>query len=142
VLQHLLSYHLSIYHHSRCCNQPINQSSRVANTIILTFGTMVSNIIVARTVCRSLTRGTVSASNVLPVRTFSSAPNSSISRKKKNSGYTFDEPMHPNYSIDSVKPPKYWEKPEGELHHVNESFLLCNQTRFDTTSHLTPLSHI
>eukprot|EP00557_Chaetoceros_sp_GSL56_P000946 CAMPEP_0176501884 /NCGR_PEP_ID=MMETSP0200_2-20121128/14437_1 /TAXON_ID=947934 /ORGANISM="Chaetoceros sp., Strain GSL56" /LENGTH=502 /DNA_ID=CAMNT_0017900877 /DNA_START=173 /DNA_END=1681 /DNA_ORIENTATION=+ len=37
---------------------------------------------------------------------------SSIGRKKKNSGYTFDEPMHPNYGIDSVKPPKYWAKPD------------------------------
>jgi hypothetical protein len=30
------------------------------------------------------------------------------------SGYTHDEPLHPNYTIDSVKPPKYWAKPDGE----------------------------
>jgi hypothetical protein len=81
---------------------------------------MVSNIIVARTVYRSLSRGgTVSATSRLGVRALSSS-SSSMSRNKKNSGYTFDEPMHPNYSIDSVKPPKYWGKPEGEF-----SFSFC-----------------
>lgn len=30
----------------------------------------------------------------------------------QESGYTHDEPLHPNHTIDSVKPPKYWGKPE------------------------------
>ncbi len=38
------------------------------------------------------------------------------------SGYTHDEPIPANYTIDSVKPPQYWNKPDGESMSV---VLLC-----------------
>jgi len=65
---------------------------------------MASNL-AARTACRSLGKGKSSALRVAHARAFSAAA---------KSGYTHDEPLHPNYTIDSVKPPKYWAKPDGE----------------------------
>lgn len=57
----------------------------------------MSSCHIIRTACRSVSKkpqmGFVS-------RSFSSS-----------AGYTFDEPLHPNYTIQSVKPPKYWAKP-------------------------------
>jgi hypothetical protein len=61
----------------------------------------MSSCHIIRTTCRSVSKksqlGIVS-------RSFSAA----------SSGYTFDEPLHPNYTIQSVKPPKYWAKPPDE----------------------------
>jgi hypothetical protein len=64
---------------------------------------MASNI-AARTVCRSLAKGKLTVLSRIHVRGFSASP---------DSGYTHDEPLHPNHTINS-KPPKYWGKPEGE----------------------------
>ncbi|GFH52287.1 hypothetical protein CTEN210_08763 [Chaetoceros tenuissimus] len=61
---------------------------------------MASNIAVARTIGRSLRLGSA-VSKRAQTRSLSAV-----------SGLSHDEPMHTNYSIDSVKPPQYWSKPE------------------------------
>lgn len=57
---------------------------------------MASASITARVAYRTFLKRTVQ------VRVLSTNP---------KDGYTWDEPMHPNYGIDSVKPPKHWAMP-------------------------------
>lgn len=57
---------------------------------------MASASITARAAYRTFLKRTVQ------VRVFST---------NRKDGYTWDEPMHPNYGIDSVKPPKHWAMP-------------------------------
>jgi len=71
----------------------------------------------SNTAARFLNQGklSLSRSTAAAVRALSTAP---------KSGYTHDESIPANYTIDSVKPPQYWNKPDGEfLFHKEKSFL-------------------
>ena len=69
----------------------------------------MSSCHIIRTACRSVSKkpqiGFVS-------RSFSSS-----------AGYTFDEPLHPNYTIQSVKPPKYWAKPADGKYLTHDIYI-------------------
>jgi len=89
--------------------QTTDRIGTAASTPPLQFcNTMASNL-AARTACRSISKVKSSAWSKVQARALSSAP---------QSGYTHDEPIPSNYTIDSVKPPQYWAKPDGKCSRI------------------------